>query len=453
MRMTFGPIHVTLKNTYQRHPGGPIVYQRAVPSDLRDRYSGKTIKLDLKTSDLAKAAKKVEVLNRRYEAEWEGLRASPDSTPKALRVHADALLREFGLTPNSPDNHPEDEDIFYERLKTKLEAFADGDPEIYDDAQPNEYLTPVEAEALRRLQGKGKHQATLSDALELHLDIHPKRGDPVFVAYQRRAFDGLLLVTGDKAIASFNRDDARAYIDAQLAAKKATGTVERRLGVMRAVFTTWRLEKAPNMANPFEKLTIPNAGKDRKTRIPFTAAELETLDAACRAKDDDLRWMLALLMDTGARLAEVVGLAVDDIKLTTPVPHLVIREHPWRSLKNEGSARLVPLVGASLWAAERVVASKEPKQVHAFPRYTTATECKATHASNTLVSWLRRQVPGRVVHELRHTMADRLRDVGCPKDIRYAIDGHASQDVGDTYGSGFGLPIMRDWLLKVALKS
>lgn len=449
MRMSFGLLQVTLPFTYSR--GKTIYYQRAVPTDLRDRYTGKLIKHDLKTADWSRAAPMVAKLNKRYDSEWAGLRSDPAASPKALRVHADALLREFGLSPSSPKNDPVAEDIFLERLKEKLEAFAGDDREAYDSAEPSEYLPPVEAEALRRLQGK--NLPTLSDALELHLDIHPKRDDTKFVAYQRRAFDGLLLATGDKAVATFTRDDARTYIDAQLADKKATGTVERRLGVMRAVFTTWRLEKAPNMANPFEKLTVPNAGKDKQSRVPFTTAQLAALDAACRAKDDDLRWMLALLMDTGARLAEVVGLALDDIKLDAPVPHFVIREHPWRSLKNEGSARLVPLVGASLWAAQRVVAKKESKQVYAFPRYTTATECKATHASNTLVSWLKRRVPGHVVHELRHTMADRLRDVGCPKEIRYAIDGHASQDVGETYGSGFGLPIMQEWLLKVALPS
>lgn len=447
MRMSFGFLKLKLPYTYLR--GKTIIYQRSVPTDLQDRYKGRTVKHDLKTADWAIAARKVEKLTQRYANEWEGLRSNPSASPKALRVHAYALLRESGLAPGSPANDPIAEDHFLESLKEKLEAFAGDDREAYDAALPSDYLTPVEAEALRRLHGKSL--PTLSDALELHLDIHPKRGDPEFVAYQRRAFDGLLQATGDKSISTFTRDDARTYVAAQLADKKATGTVERRLGVMRAVFTTWRLERDNSMANPFEKLTVPNAGKDRKARIPFTSAELVTLDAVCRDKDDDLRWMLSMLMDSGARLAEVVGLALDDIKLDASVPHFVIREHPWRSLKNEGSARLVPLVGASLWAAQRVVAKRLPKQVHAFPRYTSANECKATHASGTLVSWLRRQVPGHVVHELRHTMADRLRDVGCPKDIRYAIDGHASQDVGDTYGSGFGLPIMQSWLLKVAL--
>ena len=48
-------------------------------------------------------------------------------------------------------------------------------------------------------------------------------------------------------------------------------------------------------------------------------------------------------------------------------------------------------------------------------------------------------------------MADRLKAVQCPKDIRYAIDGHAAQDVGDTYGTGYGLKVKAEWLGKVVL--
>jgi hypothetical protein len=56
-----------------------------------------------------------------------------------------------------------------------------------------------------------------------------------------------------------------------------------------------------------------------------------------------------------------------------------------------------------------------------------------------------------VLYEVRHSIADRLRNVNCPIEARYAIEGHALGNVGEDYGFGYGLPIMRDWLLKVAL--
>jgi hypothetical protein len=43
---------------------------------------GKTIKLDLKTPDWSLASLKVEKLNNRFSAEWDGLRSNPDSSPK-----------------------------------------------------------------------------------------------------------------------------------------------------------------------------------------------------------------------------------------------------------------------------------------------------------------------------------------------------------------------------------
>lgn len=64
--------------------------------------------------------------------------------------------------------------------------------------------------------------------------------------------------------------------------------------------------------------------------------------------DDENRWLLAFISDTGMRLSEAAGLASDDIVLDADMPHIKLIPHPWRRLKTKGSERLVPLVGASL---------------------------------------------------------------------------------------------------------
>ena len=70
--------------------------------------------------------------------------------------------------------------------------------------------------------------------------------------------------------------------------------------------------------------------------------------------DDDLRWLIALLSDTGMRLGEAVGLLNSDIILDTDTPHLNLIPHPWRRLKTSGSERKIPLVGASLWSVKKI---------------------------------------------------------------------------------------------------
>jgi hypothetical protein len=173
MHIVLECLEVTLKNTYQR--GKTIIYQRAVPTKLRDRYAGRTVKHDLKTNDLTVAAKAVAVLNKRYDAEFNGLKAAPESTPQSLKAHAYAFLKARGLTPESPDNHPMALDLLHEHFDSKRADHAAGNEREYRNATPGEYLTPVELEAWQRLEGTAPK--TLSDALELHLEIHPKRDD------------------------------------------------------------------------------------------------------------------------------------------------------------------------------------------------------------------------------------------------------------------------------------
>lgn len=445
MHLEFGPLSVTIKHTYPR--GSTTIYQRAVPTDLRHRYPGATIKQDLKTADPVRVARMVAALNSKLEADWAGLRAAPESSPQSLKVHADALLKTWGLAPQSSANDPQAITLLHEHMDGKRGQYAGGDDQAYRAADPADYLTPVEREAGRRLHGA--QAATLNDALNLHLGIHPQRGDAQFVAYQRGAFATLIAVTGDRELATFKREDARQYLEAAMQ-KVKTATVRRRIGVFSSVFATYIKENDLTRTNPFAGLAIPAEGHDSKQRRPFTTPEFAQLEAACRSADDPMRWILAMLAGTGARLAEVVGLPLEDIVIDGDIPHVVLQVHPWRDIKGAKGIRgvkdrTVPLVGLALWAATRVKNGATKGQRFAFPQYTDATACKATSASGGLNGWLRRLPLDHTCHELRHTVIDWLRDVQCPRDINQAITGHGKKDTGDKYGDGYNLKVKAEW--------
>jgi integrase len=481
MHQAFGPLKVELKYSYIS-PSGTIWFQLPVPVELQDRFGKKSIKESTKTKDIVIAARKIEVLLRKYKTEFAVLSGSPDITSQAMSAMTTALLQKHGLkagdvtvvAPSSSSRafnySAADEaavleaeaasaglDYFLNGLQDKLHAYARGDDLRAELARPEDYLSPVEAAALKAL--KKANEPTLSDALELHLSIHPQRDDADFVKYQRRAFDGLLAVTGNKAMTAFKRADARAYLEASLLTTKTT-TVRRRIGAIAAVFATYIRENDLTTPNPFAVLQIPKEGHDKTVREPFTVLELDKLVSLCKSQNDPMRWILALLAGTGARLAEVVGLPLEDIVLAAPFPHVVLQVHPWRDIKGAKGIRgvkdrVVPLVGPALWAAQQVKANAILEQRFAFPQYTDGVTCKATHASGALNSWMRRQGLPHGCHELRHTMKDLLRDVHCPKDISDAITGHGKKDTGDTYGRGYGsvslLHVTSEWLAK-ALK-
>jgi integrase len=389
-------------------------------------------------------------MNDKLESEWSGLRAAPESSPKTLKIHAVAFLKDRGLVPIAANNDPIAIELLHDQMDQKRMEYARGDDDVYRNSAPEDYLSAVELEAGKQLHGT--HTECLNDALDLHLGIHPQRDNERFVVYQRRAFAGLVAVTGNKAVDTFSRSDARAYLEDSLP-KVTTGTVRRRIGVLSAVFATYIRENDLSRPNPFANLQIPKEGHDSKKRKPFTVPELATLDAACIAKADPMRWIVALLAGTGARLAEIVGLPLEDIVLDAPHPHVILQVHPWRDIKGAKGLRgvkdrVVPLVGSALRAAKQVKDGAAIEQRFAFPQYTNETTCKATSASGALNGWIRRLPLDHTCHELRHTVKDQLRAVQCPKDISDAITGHGKKDTGDGYGDGYNLQVKTEWLAK-----
>ena len=164
-----------------------------------------------------------------------------------------------------------------------------------------------------------------------------------------------------------------------------------------------------------------------------------------------MRWLIALISDTGMRLAEAAGLHVDNIKLDEDIPYVDIKPHPWWSLKTRGSQRQVPLVGASLWAAQRIKANAS--SCFAFSRYADHTRCNANSASNALNKWLQANFRNDIViHGFRHAMRDRLGAISCPSEMINQIGGWSSGQVGGAYGEGYSVLQTAQWMTKLSLR-
>ena len=200
------------------------------------------------------------------------------------------------------------------------------------------------------------------------------------------------------------------------------------------------------MTNVFNGTFIPEDDK-RKERLPVPSDVIKQTQKECRDLDDEARWLIALISDTGMRLSEACGLLTSDICLDDELPHINLVVHQWRRLKTGSSSRQIPLVGTSLWAAKQVV-----KQSHqfAFPKYCNETKCNANSASAALNKWLKSRVPsGCVIHSFRHSLRGRLRAVECPADIIDAIGGWTTEGVGHQYGKGHSLSVKARWMHKL----
>ena len=452
LKTRIGNLTVTIPHTYKR--GTTTYWQRAIPKDLRERFGASMVKAKLQAQGVVPMGREVRALDDAIEANLRALRASSDAVPTTVRGQAEELLAAWGLSPSPQGNDEDALSVFYDVLDRKRERHAQGDEEIYRDASGSEYLTAPEVDAARLLAGKASALATpkplLNDALEEFLRRHKKRNQAAFCTYSRRSFAKLTEAIGNKPVEDVTRADGHSFITAMLGDGLATATVRRNLNTARAVMTAYILEKEVNRSNPFAKLDIPDEGQDAEDAVPYSAEELSTTMGAARNADDERRWIVAMLADTGARLGEIVGLTLYEIDLTGPTPHIVLKHQPWRRLKNDSSVRDVPLVGSALWAAKRITGTAAEGQRFAFPTYNSSQKTSSNSASATLNKWVKDVVKiDHTMHDLRHTMADRLRDVQCPADVRLAIGGWTVKGEGEGYGKGYTLRVKAQWMRKV----
>jgi integrase len=85
--------------------------------------------------------------------------------------------------------------------------------------------------------------------------------------------------------------------------------------------------------------------KDLYLKLKRQPRLIKRIQSACMDMNNNLRWVIALVSDTGMRLAEVCGLERNDVVLDTSIPHIILQPNSARRLKTESSERNVPLVG------------------------------------------------------------------------------------------------------------
>ena len=67
---------------------------------------------------------------------------------------------------------------------------------------------------------------------------------------------------------------------------------------------------------------------DAKKRHAVTPSNMAKIKAECLSLDDDIRWLVAIIFDSGMRLSEAAGLMIDDLELEEdPLPYINLNPH------------------------------------------------------------------------------------------------------------------------------
>jgi integrase len=360
-------------------------FLKRVPYDLKDYYSVKRLCFSLKTKSYSSALRMTKSVLQRLEDYWLGIRLQKMDIP-AINL----------FKPN----------------------------ENVDDSSPN-----------------------INDALDLYLRLKGIDKGKTFKRTANRNVEYIIKVLGNKSIKSYTSIDASKFRDWLMEQGMSNSTVKRVFSSVKAIINLTINEYGLDITNPFSRVYLPSI--DGEIRESVALEDIKFIQSVSKKEDDELRWLLLLLSDSGMRLSEALGLSKDDINLNNPISYIRLIPHPWRRLKTKASERYIPLTKQAQWACQRILEHNKDS-LFAFPKYTSFKGCNANSASAALNKWLKGKLSKPyVIHGFRHSFRDRLRAVECPSEIIDQLGGWSLKSVGQGYGKGYELSVLSKWMNQI----
>jgi len=258
-----------------------------------------------------------------------------------------------------------------------------------------------------------------------------------------RSVSQFVQVVGDKPVADLTHSDAIEYsewwrarvVEDEVAAK----TANKDMGQLSRMLKDMSIRRRLNLPDLFKGLHL--RGETDKSRLPYEPAFIQNrfLAGALAGLNEDARFVLYVMIETGLRPSEVVNLRENTIILDAAIPHVRIQADG-RRLKTGDSEREIPLVGVALKAL-----SLRPG---GLPKYRdNATTLSATVNKFLLENGL---PPTRdhSVYSLRHSFRDRLVAVETPDSLIDSLMGHKTYK--PKYGKGPSLELKLKFLERIA---
>lgn len=429
---------------------GVFYYWRRVPKSVEHLDErAPTIRVSLKTDDIAQARVKRDLLEDADNVLWGAMVSKGTATEQALAAHKIARTRceAIGFTYKSAG----------ELSQAPLDELIGRITSILDRRTPVSVGTAV-------LGGVDHPRVKVSEAFEIYcseiaaVEIVGKSEEQKksWKKVKKYAVEAFIKVVGeDLAMDDITRDHAKkmhnhfkgliAPTDAK-ASKKSASLGKRRMGDISILYKRYYAHiGVEGRANPFDGLTFNQ--KFKKRRLPFPIEWVRDVilkPGALAGMNEDARHIVLICIETGARPIELRYLRAERIKLLDKVPHILVEpsfdpDEP-HEVKTVSSVRRIPLVGVALAAMKL--------HPDGFPRYWE----NGNTLSQTVNSYLKAnklQPTGKeTLYGFRHTFEDRLKEGRIDDELRKILMGHTIDR--EQYGSGGSLKLYQEELLKIA---
>lgn len=171
-------------------------------------------------------------------------------------------------------------------------------------------------------------------------------------------------------------------------------------------------------ANPFKGMTYSKV-TSIKHKTEITPSEYEKVMNTDYVKGyEDLKWLLAILWNTGMRIGEAIQLRPEDFRIVDGIKCISINTEDGKQVKNETSIRDIPISEALL---QMGIWDTKPR-----------LGWTKNNAAGSRIAFAFKQIGiEHSSHDFRYSLSNRLRDCDVADSVRYSILGHAHKTTTD----------------------
>lgn len=169
----------------------------------------------------------------------------------------------------------------------------------------------------------------------------------------RHGVQALVAVAGDREVSTYTREDVRAMVASLQDKGNKTVTVRKRLSAISSVINYAYAELDIDRRNPFSRVIIKGEGKDSIPRGVYQIDQLLLGYNEALSSHSHVLNLFPVLGETGCRLAEIVGLKIEDLDLRNDIIH--VRPNELRRLKTSGSTRSISLLPVAKLALVKAI--------------------------------------------------------------------------------------------------
>lgn len=263
---------------------------------------------------------------------------------------------------------------------------------------------------------------------------------------RKRVVKSFVGVVSDKFITELTIDDAidfrNFWRDRVVQDGIAAKSDNREIGQLSGMIKELNILRRLGLPDLFRGLRLK--GEVDKEPTPYENKFIQNrllADGALDGLNEDARYIIYVIVDSGLRPSEIVNLNRKTIHLSAKIPYVSVLPDG-RRLKTDDSLWEIPLVGAALAALKA--------KPEGFPRYRDNSSTFSATANKFLLENGLRPTEEHTVYSLRHSFKDRLVAAEAQDSLIDSLMGHDTYK--PKYGKGPSLELKLKYLQRIAFK-